>query len=194
MPSMKPHPILQTRRLILRPFELADAAEVQRLAGDYAIADTTANIPHPYPDGVAEQWIQYYQNRFVEGKEVVFAIVLRAGTLLAGSIGLHRLDAPDEHGEIGYWIGVPFWGQGYCTEAAAAVIAYGFTRLQLQRIYACHFARNPASGRVMEKNGMAREGCLRRHLKRRDRFEDLVYYGILREEWLALQNHQPAAC
>ncbi|HNW58588.1 MAG TPA: GNAT family N-acetyltransferase [bacterium] len=182
------HPVLQTERILLRPFQLADAAEVQRLAGDFAIADTTASIPHPYPDGAAEKWIEGYRTRFEEGKEVVFAIVLREGQLLAGAIGLHHLDNPGEVGELGYWIGVPYWGRGYCTEAAAAVIAYGFAQLQLQRIYACHFRRNPASGRVMAKNGMAMEGCLRRHFKRHDTFEDLVYYGILREEWLTRRN------
>lgn len=190
---MTGHPILQAERVMLRPFQLSDASEVQRLAGDFAIADTTANIPHPYPDGAAEQWIQSYSSRFAEGREVVFAIIIREENLLGGAIGLHQIDTENERAEMGYWIGVPFWGRGYCTEAAAAVITFGFTQLQLQRIFACHFKRNPASGRVMAKNGMKWEGCLRQHLKRRGRFEDLDYYGILREEWLAFQNHRPDA-
>ena len=76
------------------------------------------------------------------------------------------------------------------TEAARAVLDLGFERLDLLRIYATHFARNPASGRVMQKAGMVREGCLRQHVLRWDVPQDLVYYGILREEWLAAQKER----
>lgn len=80
-------------------------------------------------------------------------------------------------------MGVPYWGQGIATEAVAALIAQGFDTLDLNRIYATHFARNPASGRVMQKAGMVFEGILRQHLRKADRFEDLVRYGILRSDY-----------
>ena len=70
----------------------------------------------------------------------------------------------------------------------AYVVDYGFGDLDLLRIYATHFARNPASGRVMQKAGMTREGCLRQHVLRWDVPQDLVYYGILRDEWLVLRR------
>jgi RimJ/RimL family protein N-acetyltransferase len=176
--------ILQTDRLVLRPFLPSDAVSVRELAGDFAIADTTAAIPHPYPEGAAEQWIGSLPNQIEEGRLAVFAIVRREGDLLIGAIGLHDIDTTHKRAELGYWIGVPYWGQGYCTEAASAVLEYGFARLSLHRIYAYYFKRNPASGRVLEKCGMQREGCLRQHLKRWDRFEDLMQYGILHKEWL----------
>ena len=87
--------------------------------------------------------------------------------------------------ELGYWIGKPYWGQGYCTEAARATLDFGFEQLGLNRIFAHHFARNPASGRVMQKIGMTREGRLRQHVKKWDAFEDLELYGILKDHWAA---------
>ena len=91
--------------------------------------------------------------------------------------------------ELGYWIGQSFWRQGYCTEAARAVLGYGFELLELNRVYASYLTRNPASGRVMQKIGMAYEGCLRQHIKKWDVFEDLALYGILRSDWAAQEQH-----
>ena len=85
---MSQQPILTTERLLLRPFKLADAPEVQRLAGDRAIADTTVAIPYPYPDGVAEDWISKHANWFAEGKQVTFAITRKLDDALIGAINL----------------------------------------------------------------------------------------------------------
>ena len=178
---MDDRPTLQTDRLILRPFRLADAAEVQRLAGDSRVAEMTANIPHPYEDGMAEEWIGGHAEAFSSGRRVSFAIVRRSGSALVGAIGL-VIEKEHDRAGLGYWIGVPYWNQGYCTEAAWAVLRYGFGSLSLSRIHSGHIARNPASGRVMLKIGMTREGYLRRHIRCRGRTEDLVVYGILRDE------------
>ena len=179
---MKERPTLETERLVLRPFDLSDAPDVQRLAGAKEIASTTLNIPHPYEDGVAELWLSTHQGHFERSEMVNFAITLRESGTLIGAVGL-GLNQRHERAELGYWIGVPYWNHGYCTEAARAVVAYGFEVLGLHRICASHFDRNPTSGRVMQKIGMTREGCLRHHVKKWDAFEDLVYYGILREEY-----------
>lgn len=176
------HPTLPTARLLLRPFALADAPEVRRLAGDREVAATTLRIPHPYPEGAAEEWIAAQKALFDDHKEINFAVVLRAGQALLGAIGL-MLRTDDSKAELGYWIGRPYWGQGFCTEAARAIVRYGFEDLGLNRIYAHHMAHNPASGRVMEKLGMTREGRLRQHVAKWGRFEDVVAYGILREEY-----------
>lgn len=179
---MPEQPELLTERLLLRPFTLADAKEVQRLAGDRDIAATTLAIPHPYEDGVAEEWIRSHKERFDRGEAVHFAIVRRHDLALVGAISL-IINREHEHAELGYWIGKPYWNNGYCTEAAQAVIRYGFTVLDLNRIYARHFRRNPASGRVMEKIGMKYEGCLRQHVKKWGVFEDLQQYAILRSDY-----------
>lgn len=175
-------PTLETARLLLRAFRLSDAADVQRLAGDYAIADTTLNVPHPYPDGTAEQWIATHQPAFEAGEAATFAVVLRQEAGVIGAVGM-RFDARFDNAELGYWIGRPYWGRGYCTEAAGAVLDYAFDELKLNRVHASHLVRNPASGRVMQKLGMSREGLRRQHVKKWERYEDLADYGILRDEW-----------
>jgi ribosomal-protein-alanine N-acetyltransferase len=178
---MKERPTLETERLILRPHNLGDAPELQWLIGDRDIAFTTLNIPHPYEDGMAEEWIQARQEKFEKGENVQFAIVHRAQGCLIGGVGL-AIDKQNELAELGYWIGKPYWGQGYCTEAARAVLEYGFEVLGLNRVYANHFTRNPASGRVMQKIGMQHEGHLRQAIKKWGKFEDWEVYGILRSE------------
>ena len=178
-------PTLTTPRLLLRPFVLTDARDAQRLAGAREIADGTLTIPHPYPDGLAEEWIELQQRLFESRELINFAIALRTGEVV-GSIGLRM----KKHGkaEIGYWIGVAHWGHGYATEAAAAVIDYGFRELNLNRIEAAHFSGNPASGRVMIKNGMKHEGTARQAAKKWDEYRDLEWYSILRSEWLAAKQ------
>lgn len=175
-------PTLETERLTLRPFTLADAADVQRLAGDPAIADTTLTIPHPYPDGAAEEWIGTHQAQFERGEGIVFAVTLRETGELAGAISLLDINAQHRNAEMGYWIGKPYWNQGYATEAAKALIAYGFETLGLHKVYAHHLVRNPASGRVMQKAGMAYEGTLRQHVRKQLVYEDIRMYGILYSE------------
>ena len=178
---MQERPTLETVRLVLRPFTVADAPDVQRLAGEREVASTTLNIPHPYEAGMAEQWINTHHEVYESGEGVNFALVRRADHALIGAIGL-RLQPPQARAELGYWIGIPFWRQGYCTEAAQAVVRYGFEVLSLHRIYATHMTRNPASGRVMQKLGMTYEGCARQHVQKWGVFEDLAMYGILRSE------------
>ncbi len=154
---MKQLPTLKTERLILRPFEMSDVTDVRLLAGDRAIADTTLNIPHPYEEGMAEQWIRTHQPRFEAGELVNFAITMRADGELVGAIGL-VIERRFDRAELGYWVGRPYWRQGYCTEAGRSVLKFGFMELNLNRIHASHLCRNPASGRVMQKLGMTREG------------------------------------
>jgi RimJ/RimL family protein N-acetyltransferase len=185
-------PTLETERLLLRPFTAHDAADVQRLAGVRAIADTTLNIPHPYKDGVAEDWIATHASSFESGTFANFAITQRDGGDLVGAIGL-AIERRFDRAEIGYWIGVPYWRRGYCTEAAGAVVAYGFSTLGLNRIHANHLARNPASGRVMQKLGMMHEGIARGHVLKWGIYEDLVLYGLLKETWLARGPHGAGA-
>jgi RimJ/RimL family protein N-acetyltransferase len=167
---------------VLRPFTLADAPAVRQLAGEFAVADTTLHIPHPYPPEAAENWIRTHPERFAQGVGISFAIVLRETDELCGAIGLHP-EPPHQRAEIGYWLGVPYWNRGIMTEAAEAILAYGFKALGLNRIFATHFTRNPASGRVMQKIGMTFEGILREHLRKDDHFEDVANYSILRREW-----------
>ena len=180
-------PIIETKRLLLRPFALADASTVQRLAGDHAIADTTLNLPHPYADGMAENWISGHAEAFAKGVGLTLAIVMRTSRKLIGTISLMGI-AKGHQGEMGYWIGKPYWNQGFCTEAGDALLRYAFMDLGLIRVHASHFSRNPASGRIMRKLGMQHEGIRRKHIKKWDKYEDLELYGILKEDWTATHS------
>lgn len=170
--------------LKLRPFHMEDAPRVAELCGEWEIAATTANIPHPYDQNMAEEWIATHGQAFKEGDAVTVAITRSADGQLIGAIGLHIIE-PDRLAEIGYWIGKPYWNQGYATQAAQALIEYGFDHFDLNRIQARHMTKNPASGRVMEKAGMSFEGVLRQSIFRWGSFEDAAMYSILRREFEA---------
>ena len=181
---MREIPTLDTERLVLRPFRLEDAATVQQLAGDVAIADTTLRIPHPYLDGMAEDWISTHEEAFAKVEGLALAITCKSDGSLVGSISLIGI-AEGHRAELAYWIGKPYWNQGFCTEAGRAVVRFAFTELGLLRVHAWHFGRNPASGRIMRKLGMRHEGTLRQHVRKWDECEDLELYGILKQEWAA---------
>jgi len=173
-------PTLTSKRLVLRPFTLSDSEDVQRLAGVEEMADTTLNIPHPYADGQAEAWIESHDDAFRQRERVALAIT-DSKRVLVGAVSL-RLELGHGRAELGYWIGLPYWGCGYATEAASTMVGYGFNELGLNRVHAHHLARNPASGRVLEKAGFAHEGLHRAHILKNGRFEDAQSFAILRAE------------
>ncbi len=179
---MKSYSKLKTDRLILRAFTASDALMVQFLAGDYEIAKTTLNIPHPYKIEMADSWIASHKQEFQAGRGVVWALVEQDEQELIGAAGL-TITQRFNRAELGYWIGKPYWGQGFATEAARRVLEYGFMELKMNKIYATHMTLNPASGRVMQKIGMEKEGFLKQHALKWDQFVDLVAYGILAKTW-----------
>lgn len=179
---MKTAPILHTERLILRAFSLDDAKEVQKLAGERDIAATTSNLPHPYEDGMAEAWINTHPTRLEEGRGVVWAITRKGDdsytdTTLIGAIDIN-VDKLEKIGELGYWIGKPYWNYGYCSEAAKAVLNYGLHVLKLKSIHALYLAKNPASGRVMQKIGMKFEQRYPKAVEKWGVLEDIIKYNI----------------
>lgn len=176
--------MLETPRLRLRPYRLTDAADLQRLAGDRRIAATTATIPHPYPDGAAEAFIGTHEAQWQAGTHLTLAIADRTTDALVGGVGL-VCEREHARAELGYWIAVPYWGQGFATEAAAALCGYGFDVLGLYRIEARHVAGNTASGAVMRKLGMQVDGVLRGHVVKWDERHDLVVCSVLAPEWSA---------
>ncbi|MEZ4703362.1 MAG: GNAT family N-acetyltransferase [Rhodothermales bacterium] len=178
---MRTHPVLETDRLLLRGFTRDDAADVERLAGSEAVARGTF-LPYPYKASHAEAWIRHQEEDYLAGKLTNFAIVHRETSHLMGSIGL-MIEPAYHHAQLGYWLGVTYWGMGYATEAAHAAVRYGFNDLGLNRIYAAHFSSNPASGKILVKIGMRHEGCQRQHYLRFNRFEDAELYGILKQEY-----------
>jgi ribosomal-protein-alanine N-acetyltransferase len=174
-------PSLRTERLVLRPFRTEDAGRASELAGTVEVARETINIPHPYPVNDAEAWIEAHPGQLARREAVTYAITLGDGSELVGAVGL-ILDTDNDLAELGYWIGKPYWGRGYATEAARAVLDWAFPALDLHRVHASHFPRNPASGRVLRKLGMVHEGRLRQHVKKWGEYLDLERFGLLRSE------------
>ena len=188
-------PAFETERLRLRPFVLGDAPVLQRLAGRREIADTTIAIPHPYSLKMAEEWICEQACWVIGGKSVVFAVERKADVQLVGAVGLRNIDREHAQAEMGFWVGVEWWGKGYASEAARGALCFGFGQLGLNRIYAHHMVRNPASGRVLERIGMRREGLLRQRVRKWGVFEDVVLLAILRADWVgdaAAERHGSA--
>ncbi len=184
-----PLPALATERLLLRPFAPDDAAAVQAFAGSRAIADTTLAIPHPYPEDGAAAWIASHAEARARGLAVQYAIT-RAGTAAAGEfVGTVSLgiDRHADLAEMGYWIGAPHWGNGYCTEAALRLLRFAFADIGLNRVYARYLSRNEPSGRVLRKLGMRHEGTLRQHVRKWDVLEDIEVLGVLAAEWRGAQ-------
>jgi RimJ/RimL family protein N-acetyltransferase len=176
-------PTLIAERLQLRPFVRKDAVRVAELAGARSIADTTISIPHPYPTELAADWISTHVASWQVERAAHFAIELRPQGVLAGSVSVRDLDRAHYQAELGFWIGEPFWGQGLATEALRCVLSFTFGPLGLNRLHAHHMARNPASGRVLEKVGFRREGLLRQRVIKWGRFEDVVILSLLRQDW-----------
>ncbi|HUO17655.1 MAG TPA: GNAT family protein [Verrucomicrobiae bacterium] len=177
-PDMRIDVNLETQRLTLRSYSEADIAQLVPLIGAREVAATTGRIPHPYSAKDARQFLALIET----DREVRLAITLRGDGHLIGGIGL-RLMEEYQHAELGYWLGVPFWGHGYATEAAREMLGYGFGELRLHRIFASHFQNNPASANVLKKLGMKYEGCQRQHVYKFAQFLDLELYGLLRQEW-----------
>lgn len=173
-------PTLTTPRLVLRAFVPEDAAAVHTHLQDIEMARTTATVPYPYPEGTAEKWIASHAEKLAAGR-VVLAITLREDGTLVGAMTLN-LDPAHRRGELGYWVGRAHWARGYATEAADAMMRWGFRTLGLHRVHAAHMTRNAASGAVLRKIGMRHEGTLRGHLLKWQMLEDLEVWGILEDE------------
>ena len=170
---------IQENRVLLRPFQQGDAEESARVwtpESTHMYGGSRRDARRPSVAGR-----QRDHERIAASGEHHFAI--EADGRYIGWLGLRVNDA--EQG-ASYRIGIEnpeYWGRGYGTEAAKAVLAHGFSVLGLNRIYGHYLRRNPASGRVLEKIGMTQEGCLRQHDKKWGQFEDLVVCGMLRSEW-----------
>lgn len=174
---MKKQPTLKTERLTLRPFKQADAARVRHLAGDERIADMVTTIPHPYPEGLAERWIAGHQVKWASAELATFAIVTKEGSKLIGCISAMNMDGTEA--EIGYWLGVDYWGSGFATEACRILVDFCLNRLGIERVHARHLSRNPASGRVLAKSGLSHVGSGVSKCGYRGSTEQVEYYELI---------------
>lgn len=118
----------------------------------------TVNIPYPYEDGMAEEWISSHSDLFASRRAIIYAVTLPDSEELIGTVSLSQMTETD--GDLGYWIGFPYWGNGYCTEAVEALVEFAFKQFGLPLIYARHLRENRASGRVIRKNRFQHKGSV----------------------------------
>ncbi len=177
---------IESARLVLRPLRLEDAADIQRMAGEWEVARYTANIPHPYEAGMAEAWIKSHRDDF----EIVFAIERRQDGVLVGCIGVEP-DATTREAEVGYWIGRPYWGGGYATEALSALVDHVFATFDVDRARAAAMPDNRASIRVQEKVGFRYVGVKFQAAPARGGAIGVQVRALDRQRWQELKAPPP---
>ena len=178
-------PVLETKRLVLRAPTLKDAKAVAVLANDRRIAENTARIPHPYKLADAESFIAGANKA---NGETVFLVTARDGTIM-GACGVAVADpnAP----ELGYWLGVPYWGQGFATEALHAVIDFAFGEFEHTALHAGARVTNPASRRVLEKCGFQWTGVGLCRIRALGSSVPVDRFRLERGIWTALKSWGP---
>ena len=140
---------IQTQRLKLKPPSLEDVPKIAHLAGDKDVSWMLARVPHPYSDEDAIWWVNKIAGDIETGQEFAFGVYL-PGDGLIGSCGVVKRGA---YWEIGYWLGKPYWEQGFATEAGRAVLEWARIELDAERFISGHIRDNAASGRVLRKLG-----------------------------------------
>ncbi|QUD86555.1 GNAT family N-acetyltransferase [Phenylobacterium montanum] len=149
-------PKIETRRLALRAPAFSDAPRVAALANDLGVARMTTRIPHPYSRGEAEGFLARMAALDYR-REAVFAIEHEDD----GVVGLIGMHPTGQFGpEIGYWLGRPWWGRGFATEAALALLSWIKQEKRARAVISGHFIDNPASGRVLQKAGFLYTGVI----------------------------------
>lgn len=190
---MKPFPILTTNRLILDQIKSTDIQDIVNYANNANITDNTRTMPHPYFEKDAIAWIDKASEGFNTGDLFMFAIRIKETAAFIGGIGL-TLDIENNRAELGYWLAEPFWNKGYTTEAVQSIFKFGFKTLNLNKITAIYLTTNEASGKVMIKNGMIKEGELKDHDVKKDhsvsdgKYVSLFQYRMLKSEYELLNT------
>lgn len=162
----------------LEPVAPRHADAIQELASHPEVIATT-NLPEPYPDDGAIQWIQMAEQRREAGKEFPFALMV--DDTLVGVSGL--VDVVGQKGEVGFWIGKPYWGNGYATRGTRQVIAFAFDDLGLAELFARPLERHVASRRVLDKLGFAPTGVELHEHPKWGEDDPVVRYVLSRDEW-----------
>ena len=180
----------RTDRLVLRPVEDTDGPAIRALASDPDVALKTARIPHPYPTGAEQEFIDRSKRLLASGQVLGCAIERIDEAGMIGSIGL-VINGVRSEGELGFWVGKPFWGRGYATEAVDAMLRLGFDAIGLRRIRAKAMASNPASIRVQERAGMRFVRAFQDLCRPTCPPVDQEERALTNDEWLAARGGKP---
>jgi RimJ/RimL family protein N-acetyltransferase len=178
---------LETRRLWLRWPRLADVQAIVRLAGDKAVAEMTAFVPHPYPEGDAERFVFEARRTNAEGDGLTLAITPKGRpNAVIGMVGIAPKSGSGEP-HLGYWIGSPFWNQGHATEAARALVDAFFSYTPARELASSARVINPASRRVLEKCGFAFQGSGLKEFRARGGLLPVDHFRLDRRAWASLK-------
>ena len=167
---------------LLTEFCDEDVSDLVTLLDTPALYRTTFSIPSPYKESDAKYWIQFALKLHPHFKTLTNWAIRDNSDRLLGGIGFILTEGVIHRGEVGYWIGEPFWGKGIATDAVARVCEIGFQEFKFEKITAHVFSFNPASCRVLEKNGFENEGFMKKHFCKNEQLIDAYIFGRLRED------------
>ncbi len=172
----------ETERLNIQPFKNEDAYKIKELANDEVLSNILG-LPYPYKLEHAQEWILTQPDVIAAGSEYPLKIVHKQWNEIIGTVTL-RIYKKNNKGELGYWIGTDYWGNGFATEC---VSNFGFNELNLNKIYASVLSKNKASKKVLEKSGLQKEGTLKQNRFLLYKYEDvdLYLYGLLKVEYIS---------
>lgn len=177
-----------TDRLILRPIERSDVAMIQATANQRDIADTMISIPFPFTQQAAQHYVRFRVAQMRRGRGMALTLLHAASQACYGMVEVRDIDSEHHQAELSFWLARIARGQGYMAEALPVMLDYAFRDCGLNRVYAYHMVRNPASGRVLANLGFQQEGILRQQVRKWDIFEDVVIQALLRRDWLAYRE------
>lgn len=190
---MKEFPRLETERLVLSRMVTTDIPDIAAHANNKNVTDNTRSMPFPYTEENAAKWIAILDEAFENKDQFAFAIRKKTDLRFIGGIGL-TIDLSNNRAELGYWLAEPFWNQGFTSEAVQEVLKFGFEVLRLNKIIAVYLTTNEASGKVMVKNCMIKEGELKDHDVKKDhavadgKYVSLIQYRMLKSEYEVIKN------
>ncbi|MFS4469230.1 GNAT family N-acetyltransferase [Maribacter sp. 2210JD10-5] len=188
---MKKFPNLETERLVLSEVVQSDVPNIVLHANNRNVTDNTRSLPFPYTEKDAVDWIRIINKGFHNEDQYAFAIRRKNGLEFIGAIGL-TISLSNNRAELGYWLAEPFWNKGLITEAVQRLLKFGFENLNLNKIIAVYLSSNEASGKVMVKNGMIKEGVFKDHDVKKDhsvyegKYVSLIQYRLLKSEYESL--------
>jgi ribosomal-protein-alanine N-acetyltransferase len=177
-----PFPKLSTLRLNLRELTLEDAQDIFRIRSDYEVTRYNSGIAYDRIDQ-ARDLIQAIRSAYVDGAELRWGITLKEDSTVIGMCGFNYWVRHDRRASIGYDLARSYWGQGLMTEAVRAVVEFGFSNMNLNRIEADADGRNPASARVLHKVGFHDEGVQKEQFYENGSFYDLHLFALLRRDY-----------
>jgi len=173
--------VLETERLMLRRPTLADVSAITRLANDRRIAENTRRLPHPYSQDHA---IEFVRGTAEDNRGAVFLIENNFVPIGVVGVNWHQPDAP----ELGYWLGVEHWGQGFGTEAARAVIDFTFEEFDIEQLMSGARVTNPSSRNILEKCGFQWSGVELHRFEALGSSTPVDRFRLSRSVWSSLKN------